>query len=276
MTKMRINEKNMDRAVRTKVLGRVRKERMAARVRAQGFLSSADLAVEFGVSEMTIRRDLAELEAEGTVYRTHGGAVIEEVKSQTQDTREPFFDERSELNGGVKALIATAAAKLIGPSNSIALDVGTTTYALAQELSGRSDVRIFTNNLRIAALDESHLAQTYVVGGRVRQPEMSLCGSVAVQQLSKLWFDFAFIGVSSISTAGIFDYSIEETEVKRTYLERSTRKVVLADSSKFGGVSLVEIGSLRTIDTLVTDAEPPGDLSIALRTAGVHVIVADG
>jgi DeoR/GlpR family transcriptional regulator of sugar metabolism len=108
MGKMRFTSEKTGQHTRLKVLGRVRKERMAAPVKAQGFLSNADLAVEFWVSEMTIRRDLAELEAEGTINRTHGGAIIEESKAGLVSFREPYFDERSGLNGNVKAHIASA------------------------------------------------------------------------------------------------------------------------------------------------------------------------
>jgi DeoR/GlpR family transcriptional regulator of sugar metabolism len=84
----------------------------------------------------------------------------------------------------------------------------------------------------------------------------------------------AFIGASSISSSGIFDYSIEETEVKRIYLKRSSRKVLLADSSKFGGVSLAEIGPLGSVDILVTDAAPPTLLATSLKEAGLQIIIA--
>lgn len=257
-----------------KMIGKARKDRIAQRVEEHGFISSAELAEEFGVSEMTVRRDLTELESQGAIKRTHGGAVVDETKAARAALREPFFDERHGQNRASKLRMAAAAARLVGPSQAVALDVGTSTYALAEELADRPDIRIVTNNLRIAMLTGECTAEIYVLGGRVRQKEMSLCGPVAVEQLRKLRFNVAFIGVSAVSAGGIFDYSIEETDLKKIYLEQSGKKVVLADHTKFNLTSLVQIGDLKSFDTLVTDAVPPADLLRALEAAGVDVVVA--
>lgn len=258
-----------------RLLGRVRKARIAEMIRTRGFMSSSALASEFGVSEMTVRRDLAELDAQGELVRTHGGAVSRD--QQANDVREdlePFFDDRSAHHQDAKRRIAATAEQLIQKGHAIALDIGTTTYELALCLADRSDIKVFTNNLRIAALLGAHATEIYVLGGRVRHNEMSLCGPVAVQQARKLWFDTAFIGISSLSAAGIFDYSIEEAELKRIFMEQATHKVVLCDASKFGLVSLVQVAQLDEFDTLITDAPPPAELAAALKAANVNVIIA--
>jgi len=258
-----------------RLLGRVRKARIAEMIRARGFMSSSEIAAEFGVSEMTVRRDLAELDLQGELMRTHGGAVTREEQTPgASDAEEPLFDDRNRHNHNAKLRIAATAERMIAKGSSVALDVGTTTYQLAVCLAARNDVRVFTNNLRIAALLGAHSVEIYMLGGRVRHNEMSLCGPVAVQQARKLRFDTAFIGVSSLSTAGIFDYSIEETELKRIFLEQATHKVVLCDSSKFGKVSLVQVAQLDEFDTLITDAAPPPELADVLKANGVSVIVA--
>jgi DeoR family glycerol-3-phosphate regulon repressor len=257
-----------------RLIGRVRKERIARMIRERGFMSSAALAEAFGVSEMTARRDLAELEARGLVQRTHGGAVSGPETAGVEAPREPFFDERRQHNHEAKSRIARAAAGLVRPMQAVALDVGTTTYALARLLAPREGLRIVTSNLRVAALCQPGGAEVYALGGRVRPKEMSLCGPIAVEQARKLWFDVAFIGVSAVSESGIFDYAVEETEMKQVLAERATRRIVLADSSKFGGRSLVAIGGLDSLDVLVTDAVPPAALAAALDAAGVEVLVA--
>ncbi|NIY98294.1 MAG: DeoR/GlpR transcriptional regulator [Rhodobacteraceae bacterium] len=254
-----------------RLIGRVRKDRISQMVRDNGFMSSADLAETFKVSEMTVRRDLAELEERGDLRRTHGGAIASEPEAETR-IAEPFFDERLRRNAEAKARIARAAARLVTAGQITALDVGTTTFELGKLLVAEAQQRVFTNNLRVAALDTR--AEVYLLGGRLRPNEKSMVGPIALEQARKLWFDIAFIGVSSISPEGIFDYSIEDTEIKRVYMSRATRKVVLADSSKFDEMALVQIGTLGQFDVLVTDEAPGPALAADLAAAKVKVIVA--
>ena len=258
-----------------RLFGRIRKVRIAELIRLRGFMSSADLAAAFNVSEMTVRRDLVELDQQGELTRTHGGAVAREQRpAELVQSVEPLFDDRSRRNRQEKARIAAAAERMVLKGQAVALDTGTTTYQLAASLSSRSDIKVFTNNLRIGQLLGSHQVEIYILGGRVRHNEMSLCGPVAVQQAKRLRFDTAFIGVSALSTSGVYDFSIDETEIKRIFMEQATHKVVLCDSSKFDSVSLVQVARLDEFDTLITDAPPPPSLAAALKAASVNVIVA--
>ena len=258
-----------------RLLGPVRKARIAELIRSRGFMSNGALAAEFGVSEMTVRRDLAELGIQGELLRTHGGAVARDGRpAENAHVVELSFDDRSRTNRDAKARIAAAAERLVKRGHAIVLDVGTTTYELAARLATRDDVKVFTNDLRIAALLAMHCSEIYVLGGRVRQREMSLCGPMAAQQARRLWFETAFIGVSGVTPNGFFDYSIEEAEMKRTFLNKATHKVVLCDASKFDRRSLVRVAALREINTLITDAAPPPELAGAFKTAGVTVLVA--
>ncbi|MEQ9692534.1 DeoR/GlpR family DNA-binding transcription regulator [Bauldia litoralis] len=258
-----------------RLLGRVRKERMTEMIRRRGFMSSSALAAEFGVSEMTVRRDLAELTAQGILIRTHGGAMWREEEAlETKGAEEPFFDARMRLNREAKSRIAKSAERLVQKGQAVALDLGTTTYELADRLANRNEIRIITNNLRIATMLASYPVDVYLLGGHVRQNEMSLCGPVAVQQAGKFRFDIAFLGVAALSQGGIYDYAIEEAELKQAFLTQATRRVVLCDSSKFGRVSLVHVARLDAFDTLITDAAPPADIAAALAAAGVETIIA--
>ena len=259
-----------------RLIGRVRKQRITQLVRERGFMSSAALAAMFGVSEMTVRRDLAELELRGVIQRTHGGAVTEATPEPGADRlAEPLTDARAGHDDHAKAAIARAAAERVGPAQAIVLGAGTTTYALGRILARDERLHIFTNSLRVAALDAAGGAEIHALGGRVHPKAMSLCGPMAIEQARKLWFDVAFIGVSAISEAGIFNHALEETEMTRVFAERATRRVVLADSSKFGTRSLVQVGALDRFEVLVTERAPADDLAKALDQAGVQLIVAD-
>jgi DeoR family glycerol-3-phosphate regulon repressor len=190
------------------------------------------------------------------------------------DREEPAFDARLADNRAVKERIAAAALDLIGSSKTIALDVGTTTYLLAARLLVRNNLMVFTNSLRIASLLSTGGNEVYLPGGRVRRDEMSIHGPAAVAHFEKLWFDVAFIGVSGATRDGFFDYSAEDSELKRVYLRRSGRKIVLCDSQKFNRMSLVQVASLSEVDVLVTDCRPPPDIMEALTAAEVEVWVA--
>lgn len=238
----------------------------------RGFLTVRELTEATGVSEITVRRDLVELEERKAVKRTHGGAMtVRDGQVEIFDASEPTFDARRRRNSRAKIAIARAAAQLVKPGFTIALDVGTSTLELARCLGDVGELRVVTNNLRAASLLASSSHAVYLPGGRVRGTELSVYGSVTAEQIQSYWFDIAFIGVSGVTEAGLFDYSPEDTEIKRIYMERAKRVVVLCDAQKFGHHSMVQVGSLTAIHTLVTDALPPPSLAAALKSAGVEL-----
>ena len=239
-----------------------------------GAVTVAEVASRLGVSDMTVRRDLGDLEREGRLSRTHGGAVRNGAPPpEARLLAEPTFEYRLNKTALAKRAIAAAAAAAAEGAQAIALDVGTTTYWLAGLLADRR-AKIFTNSLRIAAKLGDGRAEVYLPGGRLRGDEMSVCGPSAIAQFEALWFDVAFLGVSGLTPEGAYDYSIDDAEMKRVYLSRATRKIVLCDCSKFNVISLVRIAPLAPFDALIADAPPPPDLAAALAAAGVAVEIA--
>jgi DeoR/GlpR family transcriptional regulator of sugar metabolism len=252
----------------------IRQVRLVETARRRGFLLVADIATELGVSEMTIRRDLVELERNGLLSRTHGGAVVvDDDGPAIIDREEPAFDARLRQNLEAKQRIAARALEEIADRKVIALDVGTTTHVLAQTLADHAGLKFFTSSLRIAGMLSGAGRDVYVPGGQVRGEEMSICGAEALEQFERYWFDLAFIGVSGLTADGIFDYSLEDSELKRVYLRRSARRVLLCDGSKFHRMSLVRIADFRAVDLLITDVHPPADIAAALAAAEVQIYV---
>ena len=267
---------------RTKVLARTRRAFILDAVAETGAVSVTEIAAQLGVSEMTVRRDLTELEKEGRLARTHGGAVSTDLtaivepglSATTSRLNEPTFQARLAKNALPKRLIAEAAAQVASGLRTIALDVGTTTFLLARLLAGQQHVKFFTNSVRNATQLGEGLAEVYLPGGRMRNDELSISNATAISQFEALWFDIAFVGVSGLTSDGIYDYSFDDTEMTRVYLRRSTKKVVLCDASKFDCMSLVHIAPLSQFDMLITNASPPPELAEALEAAKVEVMVA--
>ncbi len=255
-------------------LAAARRREMARLVTASGALSVAELAERFGVSEMTVRRDLHLLEREGGILRARGGAM----RSGAVETvmQEPSYAARRGVNHGAKRRIAEAAAKLVGDCDVIGLDVGSTVTALAERLRSRQDLGIITHNLQVVNAVAATEAgpRLYVLGGHFRRSEGSLIGPEARRELERLWLNTAFIGVAGLGAEGLFDYSPEEAEIKTLYSARAHLTCVLCDSSKFGRRSLVRFAGLETVDIVVTEAEPPADLARALAAAEVRILVA--
>lgn len=258
-----------------RIPGELRQAHILEQLRKTGFVSVAEVAATLAVSEMTIRRDLIDLEAAGRLVRTHGGAIAPEgASSHVFDRDEPAFEQRLRQNNAAKEAIADVAASLVGARQTIALDVGSTTFMLASRLLTFPSIKVFTNSLRIATLLGRERRDVYLPGGEVRGDEMSMCGPTAIAQFEQLWFDIAFIGASGLTASGCFDYSIEDSELKRVYLRRAGRKVLLCDAGKFNRLSLVQVSTLDAFDTLITDQAPTGDLADALNDAKIEIRVA--
>jgi DeoR/GlpR family transcriptional regulator of sugar metabolism len=238
-----------------------------------GFVSVAEIAESFAVSDMTIRRDLWTLEERGMLARTHGGAVGI-GRREVFDASEPTFSSRRRQNAAAKAAIARTAAALIGVRESVGLDVGTSTLALAEEIAGRQDVAVFTGNLYAAAVLGRRNCSVHVFGGIVRGPELSVVGSNPIKQIQQFCVAKLFLGVSGVTEDGFFDYSPEDTEIKRVFIEHAEQVIVLCDSSKFDHRSVSKVCDLSRPAILVTEAPPRPRLADALARAGVEIVVA--
>jgi DeoR/GlpR family transcriptional regulator of sugar metabolism len=237
-----------------------------------GFVSVSEIADNFKVSSMTVRRDLEALETKGMVVRTHGGAVGVGRK-EVFDAFEPAFASRRRQNAAAKAAIAREAARLVGPRESIGVDVGTSTLALAEAIAERRDVTVFTNNLYAAAALGRRSCPVHVLGGLVRGPELSVVGSNPRDQIRQFYLSKIFLGVSGVTEDGFFDYSPEDSEMKRAFIDQTQEVVVLCDSSKFDHRAVSRICALERVAKLVTEAPPPDHLARALKDAKIELIL---
>ena len=251
-----------------------RRDMILSSLEEEGLVTVPMIAKLCETSEMTIRRDFDFLEGLGLLARTHGGAILPNSPSAKKfDTIEPSLDRRNVLNQRAKFAIAALAAQQIGPNQTIALDVGSTVFALADRIK-EMPIRVFSTSLQIARHLGRSGAMVYVPGGEVQGSEPSIVGVKAVEDLRRFHFDISFLGVSGLAEDGFYDYSIEETEIKAAMVSQSKRNIVLMDSSKFGRVSVARVSELTNISMLITEKIPPEPLLESLEAAGVEILIA--
>jgi len=254
----------------------LRRERILDAVRRQDFASVADLSEVFRVSEVTVRSDLAFLERRGKLRRVRGGAM-----AHAPHRHEQPFEETSVAAAEQKALIGAAAATMVSSGETIILDVGSTAAATAQALVQRddlADVVVFTNGLNIAlSLEPAGARITVVVtGGTLRPLQHSLVNPLGTLVLSEINARTVFLGCNGVdAVGGITNINLPEAEVKRQMLRSAARRVVLADGSKIGAVSLAHLCRVEDVDTVLTDQTADAGAVAALEERGVDVQVVD-
>jgi len=237
----------------------------------QGEVSVAELSRAAGVSEMTIRRDFEQLERERLLKRVHGGAI-----SLVSRGYEPPYALRDGRGEDAKARIGSLAATIVSENETIVIDVGTTTLALAERLTDATGLTVLTPSLRAAqALSVNADLRVIVTGGIVRPGELSLIGDLAERAFRELHCDTVFLGAGGVdATAGVTEFNLEDTRVKRAALESARRCVVLADATKLGKVALASVCPLERVDVLVTDGSASAETLASIRERGVEVLIA--
>src|ERR1700677_431423 len=252
------------------VLPSQRRQAVLHRLTTVGEVGFAELAEEFSVSEMTIRRDVETLEGEGLARRVRGGAI-----SVTSRSYEPPFGVRATTAAQAKAAIGTAAGPLGHGGDTIIIDVGTTTLELARALHGRQGITVVTAALPVAVeLGNEPGIRVVVTGGQVRQGELSLTGGMAEDAFTTMNCDVAFIGVAGVCLApGLTEYNPDDARVKRAAIGAARRTIVLADVSKLGRIAFATVAPLSAVDALVTDA-PAGHAVVREVAAGGTDIIS--
>lgn len=240
----------------------------------KGQLTVGEIAEQFGVSIDTIRRDLDQLDAEGLLIRTHGGAVS--VASVPRSDR--GLDVRLRMQTAEKEAIAELAAGLVVDGSVLMLNGGTTTLAVARALRDHRELTVATNNLRIPAeVPVKALRDLYVFGGSVRTVGQTTTGPVSFQltaggeQLA-VQADLAIIAVGAVSTTGYSTSNLGDAAMMAEMMAHASKVAILADSSKFGRRLFAQIAELGRADWFITDAPPPVDLAAALASAEVEVL----
>lgn len=248
-----------------------RRAEIRALLGRRGSASIAEIAGALGVSDSTVRRDLDELDREGTVRRSHGGAVV--VEGTAFEYR---FEDRRRHSPSEKKRIGERAVGLLEPGQSVVFDSSSTVLAAAEALSRRSlPLTAVTNDVGIASvLAEASGVSVVVPGGEIRDGSFTLLGPYTQAFLNGLHVDVALVGIHAVTGEVLSDSSVAVVEAKRAMMRAARRVVLLADGSKFGQPSFLEVARLDAVDDLVTDGVTlPEALGVA-EASGVRVHLA--
>jgi DeoR family transcriptional regulator of aga operon len=233
----------------------------------------SDLSDEFGVSEVTIRNDLEQLEGKKLLIRARGGAMsVSHVVSYDQ-----HLGEKHKLNMPEKARIGKVSAGLIKDSDTVIIDSGTTTLEIVKNIPPMlSNVTIITNALNIAnQLLSSPNINLIIPGGALRKNSLSLIGPLAEKSFKNFYVDKVFLGVDGFDTLnGISTPNLEEAYLNQIMIEVAREVIIVTDSSKFLRKSLAFICKPDRIDTVITDDGITADDKKRLEDAGVKVLIA--
>lgn len=232
-----------------------------------GTLSVAHLARDLGVSEVTIRAQLRELETRGLLSRTHGGAQSTSVQNVLERQRE--HEEEKER-------IARAAAALVEDGDRVMIEAGTTTSRIVRHLAARRGVQIVTNSTLVFGHARHNTALTVILtGGTFHRPSESLVGPVALRAIRDFHVRLAFVGTDGFTPLrGLTTQFAEGAEVISAMHAQADATWLVADSSKYGRAGFVRVLGLSDLAGVVSDAGLAEEHRAALRPAVPQLVVA--
>jgi DeoR/GlpR family transcriptional regulator of sugar metabolism len=244
---------------------------IAQAVKESGTAMVPELAELTGASEMTVRRDLDTLAAQGVLERFRGGARTLLLRGE-----EPPFALRANEAVDAKRRIAAEVSRLIADGETVLLDSGTTCLEVARLLHGRPVTVMPLSLQAIHVLSDAPAPTTLMVpGGRPRHGEGALTGPLTLASLAALRFDTAVLGCCGLSAAeGLTAYDLDDAAVKKAIIAATRRIIAAADGGKLGRTAHAYVGPSTLVRTLVTDTTAPGDEVAALEGAGTVVKTA--
>lgn len=237
-------------------------------------VSLSEFSTALGISPATVRRDLADLEYQRLLRRTHGGATMIDSRAELPVAlRDTQFLE-------AKHLIAMHAATLIPPErHAVALSGGSTTAQVARALSHHHDLTIITNSLTIATLVTSYpQLKVIMTGGSLRHQSLELVGILAENTFNAVNVGTAILGTDGITAAGgVTTHDETEARTNHAMVTHAQRTIVVADGSKIGRLAMAQVVGLDQVDILVTDdsADPVALADIERAGVTVHLVAVD-
>jgi DeoR family fructose operon transcriptional repressor len=241
-----------------------RKQAILRKLEGAGEADIKGLASEMKVAEITVRRDLNLLAADGLLYRTHGGAM------KVDPFEPPYpFANKAAVNMEAKEAIARRAAAEVKDGDIVYMDCGSTVFRLCPFIKNKK-IRVITNSLPVVYALQGSRVEVNVIGGEFDAERQAVHGKMAEYHIKKYRATMAFLGVDGISGAGLFANSEKEATLTLAMAGQSGTTYLLCDAGKIGKETYLHFADLSLIDTMITDA--PAAACRAIRKAGVRVV----
>ncbi len=256
------------------MLAKQRQARILEILAEQGAIRVTELVERFGVSDMTIRRDLDYLSELGKLNKVHGGATRIDLSSAS----EPGFEAKQVRELEEKSAIAKRAASFVHPGQAIAISAGTTTWMMAQMIADLPGLTVVTNSVPVADVfyRQGRPDQTVILTGGIRTPSDALVGPFAIQSLRTINVDAVFLGVHGFSAeSGFTTPNLMESETVSAFAHKGRKLIVLADHTKWGIIGLASIADLSAADTVITDSGIDPEALTSLKEHVTNVVVAE-
>ena len=241
-----------------------RKQKILDTLNQRGEVDVKQLADELEVAEITARRDLNQLAADGLLYRTHGGAIKVNPFEKPHD-----FVNKAAQNAVAKDAICRVAAGQINDGDIIFMDCGSTVFRLCQFIKNKK-IKVITNSIPVIYELQNSLVSLNIIGGEFDRERQAVHGKIANEHIEHYRANKAFLGVDGISENGLFANSELEAEITTAFVKNSEKTYLLCDASKICKESYLRFADLKLITALVTNAQP-GYL-IEIQKKGLEVI----
>jgi len=249
-----------------------RRNRIIEILKENKSLSVRELCNQLEASEATIRRDLTWLEERGMLQRTHGGAVIGEEKSITEELS--FYQKETEKQEE-KIRIAKYAYESLKPNDTLFLDAGTTTLEMAK-LIGESNIPlvVITNSVMASQyIARNESVKLYTLGGEMRTRTLATVGEITLNNIAQFNTKKAFLGTNGISIEkGLTTPDKTEAEIKKALMKQAAEVIILADHSNFQQVTLCKFGSISMVDFIITDMGLPNHVVEAFSQYDIQLV----
>lgn len=235
------------------------------KLQIDNYVTLEELVDILNTSESTVRRDLDELEIEGMLRRVHGGAEKNQTLVDELSTR-----QKSIKNIQAKKSLVQKASEFIQDGDVIFLDAGSTTELLIPLIT-QKNITVVTNAIHHAAQLVDKNIKTLIIGGAIKNTTEASVGQIAVEQISRFNFDKAFLGMNGIDTVHLTTPELEEAVVKRSIINNAKKTYILADSSKIGQVSFINVASLDAAEIITNQCNHPILKKIEEKTGVIKV-----
>ena len=247
-----------------------RKSKILDSLSKYGKVKVCDLSKCYEVSEVTIRRDLQELEQDELIKRVHGGAILNDnIKF------EPTFLEKIDKFYDEKESIGMLAASMISDGDTVAIDAGTTTLSIAKHITAKN-ITVLTNSVDVAyELAKKRDVEVIVTGGTLRWETRAMVGPVADNTIKNFKVDKSFIGTNGICiNSGLTTPNIIEANTKREMIKIAKLTIVVCDHTKFGAVSFAKIVDLDSVDIIITDNQMSDNLLESFEKKDIKIMMS--